>query len=122
MAASLDAQFLDPRAEECVARLERIPHDSPCRDREELRAIQVPTLVMGNRLDPVHPWEFAETLSQLIPGAELVPLTPKSWGAERHSADVQRAIDEFLTRRFLSQSWRDDDPPTFSLGAVVARS
>lgn len=102
MAASLEAQFTDPRAVECVARLERVPHDAPCREREELSSLRLPTLVMGNRLDPIHPWEFAEALAGLIPNAELVPLTPKSWGAERHADDVKHAIDDFLGRRFLA--------------------
>jgi pimeloyl-ACP methyl ester carboxylesterase len=100
-AASLEAQFTQPRAEECVTRLERIPFDSPCHDREELASIDVPTLVLGNRQDPIHPWDFARSLTGLIPDAALAELTPKSRSVERHAADVQRAIDEFLGRGFL---------------------
>lgn len=100
-AASLDGQFTQPRAMECVARLERIPHDAPCHDRGELAAITVPTLVLGNRSDPIHPWEFAETLALVIPGATLAELTPKSVSPDRHAADVQAAVDAFLGRNFL---------------------
>jgi pimeloyl-ACP methyl ester carboxylesterase len=99
-AQSLVNQFTHPRAEECLVRLERIPHDAPCRDRAEWRAIDVPTLVLGNRKDPIHPWEFAEVLAWAIPGAELRELTPKSVSVERHAGDVRRALDDFLTRHF----------------------
>lgn len=97
-ARSLEGQFLDPRAEECVVRLERIPHDSPCHDRSEWATIAVPALVLGNHHDPVHPWDFAQTLSQLIPGAELSELTPQSVSLARHADDLQTAIDRFLAR------------------------
>ncbi len=70
-ARSLVGQFEQPRAEECVARLERLPADTPCRHRARLRQSEVPTLILGNRQDPIHPWTFAETLAQLIPGAVL---------------------------------------------------
>lgn len=97
-AQSLVRQFEHPRAVECIARLERIPHDSPCHDRSEWKAIRVPTLVLGNRLDPIHPWEFAQTLAQTIPGAVLRELTPKSTSVEKHAADVRAALDEFFQK------------------------
>jgi pimeloyl-ACP methyl ester carboxylesterase len=100
-AQSLVLQFEHPRAEECIARLERIPHDSPCHDRAEWSAIRVPVLVLGNRLDPIHPWEFARTLAAEVPGAELHELTSKAISPERHAADVRSALDEFFNRRFL---------------------
>jgi pimeloyl-ACP methyl ester carboxylesterase len=93
---SLLGQFTDPHAEECVARLERIPSDSPARRRSDYGAISAPTLVLGNRQDPIHPWSIAQELASLIPGATLRELTPKSVSLSQHTADVQAAIDEFL--------------------------
>jgi pimeloyl-ACP methyl ester carboxylesterase len=101
-AKSLVGQFEHPRAEECVARLERIIVETPCPDRALYRTIRVPTLILGNQQDPIHPWDLAETLSGLIPQAELREITPKSVSLDRHAADVQKAIDDFLTNRFLS--------------------
>jgi pimeloyl-ACP methyl ester carboxylesterase len=92
--------FQHPRAEECIARLERLPHDAPCHDRTEWQAIRVPTLVLANHKDPIHPWEMAETLSQSIPGAVLREITPKSVNLFRHAADFQRIVEEFLARHF----------------------
>ena len=95
-AAALERQFLDPRAEECVVRLERIPHDAPAHEREEFTTLKVPALVLGCRHDPVHPWEHAETLATLLPQARLVELTPKSDSLPRHAEEFQTAVDAFL--------------------------
>ncbi len=65
-ARSLIGQFEQPRAEECVARLERLSIDSPCH-RGRYSEIGVPTLILGNRLDPIHPWHIAVKLAELIP-------------------------------------------------------
>jgi pimeloyl-ACP methyl ester carboxylesterase len=97
-AKSLVGQFEQPRAEECAARLASLIVDTPCPDRALYQTIKVPTLVLGNQQDPIHPWEIAETLAGLIPGAELREITPKSVSLEQHAADVQKAVDGLLGR------------------------
>ncbi len=101
VAESLVGQFDSPQVEENAFKFERIIHDAPSRDRRQWAGIQVPTLVLGNRRDPVHPYEYAEVLAGLIPGAQLRELTPKSVSLEQHTADVQRHLEEFLRRYFL---------------------
>ncbi len=101
-AAALEQQFLDPRAEECVVRLERIPHDAPAHEREEFTTIHVPALVLGCRHDPVHPWECASTLASLLPRAKLVELTPKSVSLQQHVAEFQAVVDDFLNHLRLT--------------------
>jgi pimeloyl-ACP methyl ester carboxylesterase len=98
-ANSLVGQFEQPRAEECAARLARLIVDAPCPDRSMYATIKVPTIVLGNQKDPIHPWDIAETLAALIKGAELCEITPKSVSLERHAQDVQKAIDFFLAKR-----------------------
>lgn len=95
-AASLVGQFHQPRAQETAVRLERIPWDAPCHDLAELQRIAVPTLVLANREDPIHPFEFGQRLAQAIPGAQFKELAPKSVSLERHREDVQAAVAEFL--------------------------
>ncbi len=95
-AQSLIGQFEQPRAEEFVARLERLASDTPVRTCEDYRTIRAPSLILGNRQDPIHPWSHAETLAQLIPGARLRELTPKSVSLDAHRADVQSALDDFF--------------------------
>jgi pimeloyl-ACP methyl ester carboxylesterase len=99
-AASLLGQFSHPRAEETVVKLERIPLHHPAHDRENWASISVPTLVLANRQDPIHPFEFGETMARTIPGAEFRELTAKSVSLETHAVDVQRFIETFLLRHF----------------------
>jgi pimeloyl-ACP methyl ester carboxylesterase len=99
-ARSLVGQFEQPRAEECVARLERLPGDTPCTSRDDYRKIHTPTLILGNRQDPIHPWAFAEALAQLMPHAQLCEITPKSVSVENHTADVTTALDAFWIHHF----------------------
>jgi pimeloyl-ACP methyl ester carboxylesterase len=101
-ARSLVGQFEHPRALECVARLERLAADTPCPDRAFYAKLKIPTLVLGNRQDPIHPWPLASSLSDLIPGALLREVAPKSVSLDQHAADVQHAIDDFLTHHFPS--------------------
>jgi pimeloyl-ACP methyl ester carboxylesterase len=96
VAASLSNQFLAERAEETAAKLERIIVDSPHPERARWSQVNVPTLVLGNRLDPIHPMEFAEDFARSIPHAQLHEITSKSISVERHNADVQRRLEEFL--------------------------
>ena len=98
---SLVGQFEHPRAVECVARLERLAADTPCRDRSTYGNLKMPTLILGNRQDSIHPWPLASALSEIIPGALLREVTSKSVGLDRHAADVQQAIDDFLIRHFI---------------------
>jgi pimeloyl-ACP methyl ester carboxylesterase len=99
-ARSLVGQFEHPRALECVAWLERLAADSPCSDRTLYGNLKIPTLILGNRQDPIHPWALAQSLFEVIPGALLREITPKSVSLECHAADVQQAIDEFFAQRF----------------------
>jgi pimeloyl-ACP methyl ester carboxylesterase len=102
-ANALLGQFDHPRAEETVVKLERIPNDAPNHDPRDLEAIAVPTLVLANRQDPIHPFAYGEALARSIRGAEFAELTPKSVSLERHTADVQRSVGGFLTGHFSSQ-------------------
>jgi pimeloyl-ACP methyl ester carboxylesterase len=100
VANSLASQFQNPRIEETAPKLERIIRDAPHPDRNLWSTLRVPVLILGNRLDPVHPFEYAEELARAIPGAELREITSKSVSVEQHGADVQQAIEEFLRRKF----------------------
>ncbi len=65
-ADALVGMFQNPRAEETVE-LDRIPRDCPSLDRSRWGRIAVPTLVLVNHRDPIHPYAMGEVLSKLIP-------------------------------------------------------
>ena len=110
-AASLLGQFEQARARARVARLERIPLDSPCPSLAACSAIAAPALILATCRDPIHPVEFAEELAGALPAARLVEVTSKSADRERHRRDVQAAIDAFLA----------DVPATQPSGRPAAR-
>lgn len=95
-AASLLKQCTRPRAEETVDILERLPRDAPNRNQEDWTHIHVPTLVLANEHDPIHPFRYGEVLAHAIPGATLEQVTPKGIDAHRHARDIQHAIERFL--------------------------
>lgn len=97
-ANSLLAQFAHPRAEETVAKLERIPAYVPAHTRDDWKRITVPTLVIANHRDEVHPFEFGEALAREIPQAQLVEVTGKSISKDLHINEVRQALASFLNR------------------------
>jgi pimeloyl-ACP methyl ester carboxylesterase len=98
VANSLAGQFDNPAAEDTAFKFERIIRDAPCRDRREWANINVPTLILANRFDPIHPFEYGLEMQRLIPGAEFQEITGKAVSLEQHNADVQRALAGFLAR------------------------
>lgn len=96
VANSALTQFENPRAEDAVARLERIPQDAPNRNRAEWSTIKVPVLVLANRVDPVHPFEYGEVIAAVIPGATLHEISSKSVDKAQHFIQAQRHINRFL--------------------------
>ncbi len=99
-ADSLVGQFAEPRAEEAVTRLEKIPNDVPYPQPDAWADLKVPTLILATGMDPIHPFEYAETLASAIPGAVLKELTPKSVSRERYRLETQRWIGDFLQELF----------------------
>ncbi len=95
-ASSLIGQFDRPNAAQCADLLERIPGDAPIRESQCWTAIHVPTLILANDLDPVHPYRYGEVLAQSIPGAVLTRITSKEVDARQHSQDIQQAVERFL--------------------------
>jgi pimeloyl-ACP methyl ester carboxylesterase len=103
-ANSLLELFSHPRAVETVVKLERLPQDAPNRNRADWGRISVPTLVLANRRDPIHPFEYGTLLAQKIPRAQLAELTPKSVSLDEYTSDLRRHLTDFLDRHFLSST------------------
>jgi pimeloyl-ACP methyl ester carboxylesterase len=95
-AESLLAQFDEPRAADAWPRLLALPADAPNRDPQAWRQIAVPALVLGNEVDPTHPFAYAETLAAAIPHAQLVEIPSKAVDKQGHVAAARRQIGQFL--------------------------
>lgn len=92
----LAGQFVHPRAAETFEKYEHIVNSCPWPDRLAWKAIDVPTLVLGNHADPLHPFQMAEELHSLIPGSKVVEITAKSVSLSQHAHDVRKAVDGFF--------------------------
>ena len=56
-----------------VARaIREVVQDSPVADRELLRAVQAPALIICREGDAIHPAKLGRILAELLPNAELV--------------------------------------------------
>ncbi|WP_413814627.1 MULTISPECIES: alpha/beta fold hydrolase [Ensifer] len=94
--ASLEGFFTRAPIEVTAALLSAISADGPGVTEEEVRGLNLPTLVIGHERDLIHPLMHARALAQMIPGARLVQITPKVESRERYVADFRLALGTFL--------------------------
>jgi pimeloyl-ACP methyl ester carboxylesterase len=95
-AASLQGFFARAHAESTMELLARIPLDGPGVSRAKIAAIRVPTLIVGNAEDFVHPLDYASALQQSIRGARLRVIPSKSVDKALHEAELREALASFL--------------------------
>lgn len=95
-ARSLLSQFDSARADDGVARLERLPADAPSLDRSTWKKIKEPTLVLAHGEDPVHPLVCGQQIAEAIPGARFIEITPKGANREEHEAEIRAAVARFV--------------------------
>lgn len=82
--------------EQTQALLAAIAHDGPGIARDDICAIDLPTLVIGCARDLAHPMAMARELAALIPQARLAEITPKSDNRAYYVTDFRAAIGGFL--------------------------
>jgi pimeloyl-ACP methyl ester carboxylesterase len=95
--ASMLGFFDRPELATTAKLLSAIAADGPGVSREQAAAIKVPTLVIGNSLDIVHPMPLAQMLADQIPGAQYVEIAPKSLDKAAHAAEFKQAVRKFLS-------------------------
>ena len=85
-----------PERGRCREALRGIVGDVAIRDRELLRKVDAPVLVIAREGDPIHPAEVARVLAEIFPNAELIMLS----GEEELVASIPMLVDRvgsFLT-------------------------
>jgi pimeloyl-ACP methyl ester carboxylesterase len=96
-APSLRDLFSARSIETIVLPFRFVPASAPFESLDQLRSINVPTLVIGNHKDPVHPFEYAETLAASIPSAQLLEIPSKSDSLEEHRSRFSFCVAAFLS-------------------------
>jgi pimeloyl-ACP methyl ester carboxylesterase len=101
---SLLDYFDRPDAAQFAEVLADIAADGPGVSVDDAAALTVPTLIIGNALDAVHPLSAAHTLAAAIPGAVFAEVSPKSLDSGRHFAELHTQITSFLNAHFNIRS------------------
>ncbi|RWF64061.1 MAG: alpha/beta hydrolase [Mesorhizobium sp.] len=102
--ASLFGYFERPDAAPFAQVLADIAADGPGVSASDAAVLGIPTLVIGNAMDAVHPLPAARTLAAAIPGAIFAEISPKALDSVRHFAELQAEINTFLHAHFNIRS------------------
>jgi pimeloyl-ACP methyl ester carboxylesterase len=96
-AASILRQLERPNPDETIATLAQLPADTPCPVPEAWRDLSIPTLVLINSPDPMHPAEYGQRLAAEIPGSHPARITSKEVDPVLHSYEARNAIEGFAS-------------------------
>jgi pimeloyl-ACP methyl ester carboxylesterase len=80
-----------------VSSFREIPASAPVGSLAKLREIRAPALVLGNRNDPIHPFEMAEALAAALPQARFEQIVSKSEDSIEHQRQFREAVQRFLS-------------------------
>lgn len=97
-AASLRSFFSRGDEWSTIELLSRIPKDGPGLSRQDIASIGMPTLVIGNGEEYVHPVRYASQLKDLIPGAALQIVTSKTVDKTLYQSQFCESLASFLQR------------------------
>jgi pimeloyl-ACP methyl ester carboxylesterase len=94
--ASLLGYFERDNATAFAAVLAGIASDGPDVSKADAVSLSIPTLIIGNQMDAIHPLKMAVELAATIPDAQFVEVAPKAADKALHFAQTQDAISQFL--------------------------
>jgi pimeloyl-ACP methyl ester carboxylesterase len=98
-AASMRSFFQRARPETTVALLATLPNQGSGVSREQLSRLSLPTRVIANEGDYVHPLGLATELAGLIPGATLKVIPSKGATGGGYVTAFRATLADFLTGR-----------------------
>jgi pimeloyl-ACP methyl ester carboxylesterase len=94
---SIRGLFGRPHGHILARLISSIARDGPKISRQQLAALTIPTLVIGNSRDYVHPLTYARQLADLIPNSRYAEVFAKADNKQRHIGELQHHISTFLT-------------------------
>ncbi|OLP46976.1 alpha/beta fold hydrolase [Rhizobium oryziradicis] len=74
-----------------------IASDGPGVSKAEAETLSIPTLIVGNQMDAIHPLSTAVELAATLPDAQFVEVAAKAADKALHFAQTQESITQFLT-------------------------
>ena len=97
-AESLLGLFDGQSGESMVASFRAIPASAPFESLDRLQALNVPSLVLANRNDPIHPFDLAQVLADKLPGSRFHEFPSKSDDVGAHYREFRRLVSDFVRR------------------------
>ena len=94
--SSLLGYFDRPDAKAFAQVLADIAADGPGVSEHDVAMLDIPTLVIGNAIDAVHPLSAAYSLAAAIPNATFADITPKARDSAKHFSELHTQIATFL--------------------------
>jgi pimeloyl-ACP methyl ester carboxylesterase len=94
--ASLLGYFERENTTAFAAVLAGIASDGPGVSKADAESLSIPTLIIGNQMDAIHPLKMAVELAATIPDAQFVEVAAKAADKALHFAQTQDAISQFL--------------------------
>ena len=95
-AKSLAESFTERDAEAIIATFRHIPASAPFHSWDDLAQLDMPALILANRNDPLHPYEYCERLCAALPQSRLQEFPSKSEGLELHQKSFRELVRGFL--------------------------
>lgn len=95
-AQSVLGVFADTQRPEISRVLRAMVEDHPFDDIDLLEQINVPTLVIGNNDDPLHPYSMAEAMHKRIPNSHLEKVISRYIDDAQHRQKVHQIVSKFI--------------------------
>ena len=97
-AESILSQFINHKGAHVEIILKSMIEDRPISSLAALQTCKVPTLILANHEDPLHPYQMAATLHKRLPNAEFQTVAPRYEDHEKHQVEVRNAVSRFLEK------------------------
>lgn len=100
-AKSAADQLDKPGARDRAVRLSEVPRNVAWRDDTELRALDVPAVVVGVDRDVMHPLTLARRTAALLPGARLIEVVPRDIDPAAYDREIRDAVQSHIVAAMI---------------------
>ncbi len=90
------AFFLDRAAHRYPQKFAILPKERPFANWSELKDITCPTLVIANRQDVIHPFEYSEQIAQHLSNSKFFEVISKDVDSSKHLQQLNNHLKSFL--------------------------
>jgi len=95
-AESIRGVLSRPQAYSAARILIEMVNDRPLRSIKQLNDLSIPSIVVGNDDDPIHPYFIAKEIASNIPGASLIRIASRYKNSKQHQKELAETIQYFL--------------------------